>query len=336
MKKVVVFILVLIIILGAGILIAGMVLPNKVTVTRSILVGASKEEVFEQIVLFKNWPRWSPFHAIDTTMKITYDGVDGMNGSFYTWDSKNNDAGMGTMYNRGVSGTTMDYHIDFERPMKGTADGKIIVKDTLGQVKVTWLLTTVCSFPFNALQLFPFMNMEKMLGGSFEEGLAKLKGITKTHHIEEPKIAIKEISFPAHIYEGMRKTVGWNDIGRFFADTYPELGKGMSDKISGPGVGIFYTWDTVAKSSDLAAAFPVTDSTSKMLGCNFFFVDSARAFMAVQMGGYSASMKYHNALAREVAAKGKTSTFVIEEYITGPHDTPDSSKWITKIYYLTK
>jgi Polyketide cyclase / dehydrase and lipid transport len=336
MKKVVVFILVLIIVLGVGILIAGMILPNKITVSRSLLVKATKEEVFEQIVQFRNWPKWSPFHAIDTTMKITYDGVDGMNGSSYTWDSKNSDAGMGTMFNRGVSGTTMDYHIDIERPVKSTADGKLIVKDTLGQVKVTWTFATICSFPFNALQLFPFMNMDKMVGGSFEEGLAKLKVITEAHHVEEPRIAIKEVNFPAHIYEGIRKTVGWNEIGSFFAASYAELGKGMGDKIAGPGAGIFYSWDTVTKSSDLVASFPVADSSNKLLGCSFFFVDSCKAFVAVQKGGYSTSMKYRNALAQEVKAKGKTNTLVIEEYISGPHDTPDSSKWITNIYYLVR
>ncbi len=336
MKKVVVFILVLIIVLGVGILIAGMILPNKVTVSRSLLVKASKEEVFEQIVQFRNWPKWSPFHAIDTTMKITYDGVDGMNGSSYTWDSKNDDAGMGTMFNRGVSGTTMDYHIDFERPFKSTADGKLIVKDTLGQVKITWTFATITPFPFNAMQLFPFMNLEKMVGGSFDEGLAKLKIITEANHVDEPKIAIRELSLPAHIYEGIRKTVAWNDIGRFFGESYAELGKGMGDKIVGPGAGLFFSWDTVSKSSDLVAAFPVADSTNKLAGYSFFYVDSSKAFMAVQKGGYSSSTKYHNALAQEVAAKGKTNTLVIEEYIFGPHDTPDSNKWVTNIYYLFK
>ena len=179
MKKFLKFILVTILVLLAGILIAGLVMPNDITVTRSALVKGTKEDVFEQIVRFKNWPNWSPFYQMDTAMKLTYTGIDGAAGSAYTWDSKNNDVGSGAMTSTNVKGTRMDYHLEFVRPYKSIADGYLKVKDSAGMAKATWSFTTHMAFPMNALQLFPFMNMDKMVGGDFERGLANLRSVTQ-------------------------------------------------------------------------------------------------------------------------------------------------------------
>ncbi len=344
MKKFVLFVLILIAILVVGVLVAALVMPNDVTVTRSVVIKASRDSVFRQMVQLRNWSHWNPWLALDTNMKLTYGGTSGEQGSSYSWDSKNDDLGSGTTSITGIQDTKgakttsqMQFHIDFVRPMKGTADGVLGARDTAGMVRATWALTLHYSFPFNGLQLFPFMNSEKMVGGAFETGLEKLKAYTEARVVHAPVIPVKEVDYPAHIFEGMRQTVSFNDLMKFFSDSYTALGKEkITDKAAGPAAGIYFTWDTTNKTTDMLAGFPVTDSATRIKGAVFFTQDACKAFNALHKGTYATSMPVHEALAKEVAAKGMTRTMVIEEYLVGPMQEPDSTKWITSIYYLAK
>ncbi|MCD6011551.1 MAG: hypothetical protein K0Q79_1413 [Flavipsychrobacter sp.] len=335
MKKILKFLLILIIVLIAGVLIAGLVMPKEVFVTRTELMNASKEQVLEQTAKFKNWPNWSYWHAMDTGMKLTYEGVDGEPGSFYTWES--DQSGRAKLSNTGVSGNSMKFHIDFYKPFENTADGEFIITDTAGMSKITWNFKTTCPFPMNGLQIFPFMDMKRMLGTAFEEGLKKMKA-----HIEsEPKapaatMEIKEVDYPAHIFQGIRKTVSWNDIGQFFGESMGLLGAGIGDKIAGPGTGLYYTWDTAKHNSDMVAAFPVSDTTKKVKGSVIIHQEASKALMLEHKGPYGGMMGAHMALGQEVAAKGKTVSLVIEEYIVGMPAEMDSTKFVTNIYYLVK
>ena len=308
--------------------------PYDVPVSRSILIKAPKEAVFVQMVQFRNWPNWSPWYKIDSTMKFTYSGTDGQPGSSYTWAGIENKTGAGEMKNTGVEGTTMNFDVLFTKPREGSAHGILKAEDTAGMTKATWSFSIHTPFPFNAM--CAFISMDKLLGGDFESGLSNMKQYVESHTTITPLIEIKEVDYPAHIFEGIRETVAMSDMSKFFADTYSMLGKELGPKITGPAAGIFYTWDTANKNSDMAAVFPVSDTTKPATGAVILHAGPAKAFMAVQKGGYSTSMMYHTALAKRLAEKGLKQSLVIEEYIVSPYQQPDSNKWVTNIYYLVQ
>lgn len=338
MKKFLKFLLIAIIVLIVGILIAGLVMPNEVSVTRSTLINAPKEAVFEQMVKFRNWPHWSPFYELDTTATLTYSGEDGTAGSYYTWESKKDDVGAGKMTNKAVEGTKFDYDLNFIKPWESQAHGYFSATDSAGGTKATWSFTTHMPFPFNAMQLFPFMNMEKMLGESFDKGLGKMKAYVESNPSATGSAIyeIKEVDYPAHIFQGFRKTVGWNDIGSFFGQSMGQLGAGLGDKIAGPGTGLYYSWDTVNHSTDLVAAFPVSDTTKVVKGSVIVHQEASKALLLEYKGPYGNMMAAHGALQKEITAKGKMSTLVVEEYVVGMPVEQDSTKWVTNIYYLVK
>ncbi len=334
MQKFVRFILVLLITVGVVMLGLALYEPQDLPVTRSILIKAPKEVVFEQIVKFKNWTNWSPWYLSDTAMRMTFAGTDGISGCSYHWKGDENKSGEGDMKNTGVEGTTMNFDVSFTSPREGKAFGSLVVKDTLGITKATWNFSMHFGFPLNAMNAF--LNMDKILGGDFEFGLANLKKYAESHSVIAPVIEVKEVEYPAHIYEGIRKTVGMSDMMKFFADTYAALGKELGPRITGPASGIFYTWDTAKKNSDMAAVFPVTDTTKPATGTVILHAGPCRALMAVYKGGYSNELSYHNAITKRLAEKGLKQNLVIEEYIAGPHETADSAKWVTNIYYLVQ
>jgi len=63
--------------------------------------------------------------------------------------------------------------LEFIRPFKATNTTEFTFKPQDGQTLVTWTMTGRNNFMSKAFCLF--MNMDKMVGGDFEKGLANMK-----------------------------------------------------------------------------------------------------------------------------------------------------------------
>ena len=57
-----------------------------IQIVKSVTVKRSKEEVFNMVRYFKNFPKWSPFLAQDPTQKFEVKGNDGEVGAAYHWE----------------------------------------------------------------------------------------------------------------------------------------------------------------------------------------------------------------------------------------------------------
>lgn len=333
MKKALRFILVLLVVLVAVVLILAIVEPKDITVTRSVTIKAPKEVIFDQIVKFKNWTHWSPWYAMDPQMTLTYSGTDGQPGSGYHWvGTDTGKTGEGEMKNTSVTGTSMNFEVNFSKPMKNVALGMLKAEDTAGMTKATWSFSIHFKFPWNAMGAF--MNMDKELGKDFEKGLNNMKNFCETN--ASMSTGIMETQYPGRLFAGIRSTVKWDEMTKFFMDKYPMIGKEAGAKITGPSSALYYKWDTINKQADLVAAFPVSDSSSNIKGVSYFNIAPSKAVMYVMKGGYSGEMKAHTDIMKYIQSKGMAQYLVIEEYPTGPGTEPDSNKWVTNIYYLIK
>ena len=338
MRKFMLFVVVLLAVVVGVILALGIYEPKDITITRTTLIKAQKDVVFEQIVKFKNWTNWSPWYRIDSgNMKMTYYGTDGQPGSGYTWDGSDK-TGAGDMRDSALNGTQMTYHLTYTNPDRKDAWGDLIAVDTAGMTKVTWTCHIHFPFPFNAV--LSRLDMDKMLGGDFESGLSNMKVYMESHAgttvASSPAVEVKEVDYPGHIFEGVHNTVSMSDMMKFFDDARGEITTEAGTKINGVFAGIFYTWDTVGKNTDIMAGFPVSDSSVSIKGATFVYIPPSKAVMAVQRGGYERSMDTHNAIKKYMAAKGLVQSCVIEEYITDKTSESDNNKWVTNVYYLVK
>ena len=333
MQKFVRFVIGLLLVVGIAFFVLAFIEPNDITVVRTTMIKAPKEAVFEQMRYFKNWVNWSPWQKMDTGMKLTYYGTDGQPGSGYTWHGGSK-TGAGDMYDSAINGTQMTYRLTFTEPHKGLANGFLSATDSSGMTKATWSCSMHFGFPWNAMCVF--MNMDKLLGGDFEAGLNYMKTYVESHTTASTDVDVKEVDFAAHTYQGVRSTIGWGDMMKFNTDNYKLLQQELGSKIKGPQTGIYFTWDTTNKNSDMAVVFPVADTTAVVKGTTFITAGPAKAVMATLKGGYGAEMKYHDAIAKYMQAKGMARSYVVEEYVPGPQTEPDSNKWVTNIYYLVK
>ncbi len=338
MKKFLRFIGILILIVAVAWVILIFVEPKEETVERSITINAPKEMVLDQIVNFKNFAKWEPWYRRDTTTKMEYMGTDGQPGSSFHWTSSK--VGEGTMTNAGVENGMMKYNLNIIKPWKNTADGWLKVEDAgsnqtkSNQTKVTWNIHMNHPAPWNAMMVF--MNVGKMLGNDFESGLKNLKEYAEAHATmpASSDIAIKETQFPGHMYCGVRKTVTMADMNKFFMDTYGMLDQALQNRTSGPASGLYWSWDTVKHESDVAAVFPVSDTSKPVKGATFFNIPASGACMVALNGSYDGMMNAHSALRNYCVSKKMKVKAIIEEYIIGPRQEKDASKWVTNIYYL--
>ncbi len=312
--------------------------PEDITIVRSAVIKAPKEVVFDQIVHFANWPNWDPWSRMDSgKMKRTMYGTDGTPGSGYTWVGDK--TGSGDMRDSALSGTQLLYSLNIKEPHSGGGWGYLKADDTAGMTKVTWTITMHFGRPMNAMLIF--MNMDKMLGPDFENGLNNMKNYLESKAPAAPiasAIEVTEVDYPGHTFEGIRKTISMAamaDMAKLFQDAKTVMTANAADKINGTSAGIYFTWDTVKKETDMAAVFPVSEAKT-IKDVAVFNIPKSKAVMAVLRGGYGREMEAHGAITKHISEKGEAKGTVIEEYTIGPNEEPDSNKWVTNIYYLIK
>jgi len=151
--------------------------PGQFRITRSATMKAAPAVVFAQIDDFHNWEAWSPWAKLDPDAKAVFEGPPSGEGAKFSW-SGNDKIGQGTQtIVESKPDERIRIRLDFEKPMKDTSEAEFTFKPQDEQTQVTWSMSGKKNFVGKAVCMF--MNMDKMVGGEFEKGLASLKGIVE-------------------------------------------------------------------------------------------------------------------------------------------------------------
>ena len=159
------------------VLIAALFVKKEYAVEREITINKSKPEVYSYILLLKNQNNYSVWATIDPAMKKEFRGTDGTVGFVSAWESEDKNVGKGEQEITKISdGNRIDYEIRFTKPFKAINPAYMITESlSENQTKVKWGFSGKMNYPMNLMMLF--MDMEKMIGKDFENGLKKLKEI---------------------------------------------------------------------------------------------------------------------------------------------------------------
>lgn len=151
--------------------------PSAYRVVRSATMSAPPSAVFEQVNDFRNWIAWSPWEKLDPQMKRTHEGASSGVGAIYSWEG-NKQVGQGRMTITDSSpGEMIRIKLEFIKPFKATNTTEFTFQPQDSQTVVTWTMTGTKNFMFKAVSLF--MNMDKLIGGDFEKGLANMKSVVE-------------------------------------------------------------------------------------------------------------------------------------------------------------
>ena len=172
----------LIVILVAFVVFIGIVSlqPSEFHVVRSATMAAPPAAVFAQVNDFHKWEGWSPWAKLDPNAKSTFEGPSAGKNAIFRW-AGNDDVGEGSMtITESRPNELIRIRLDFVKPFENTADVEFTFKPESDRTTVTWSMAGKNNFIGKALCLF--MNMDKMIGDKYDEGLANIKAI-----VEAPK-----------------------------------------------------------------------------------------------------------------------------------------------------
>lgn len=177
MLKKIAIIFVSIILLGLGLLFGiACTKPDTLVVERSISIKKSPEDILPLIDNFHNWQRWSPWEDVDPNLHRTFSGPDEGKGATYSWEG-NNEAGSGRMEVEAASPSSVSIKLDFLKPFEGHYKTEFLLEPSSETTKVGWRMTGRNEFLSKVIQVF--MDMDQMIGGQYEKGLARLKQLAE-------------------------------------------------------------------------------------------------------------------------------------------------------------
>jgi uncharacterized protein YndB with AHSA1/START domain len=140
-------------------------------------MAAPADRVFEQINDLRKSPDWSPFIKLDKQIKYSFDGPQTGVGAVYRW-SGNDEVGEGSMtIVESQPNELVRMKLQFIRPMEDTAEAVFTLQPAGDRINVTWTMNGTNSFVEKAFCLF--MDLDKMIGDKFTEGLTDLKKIVE-------------------------------------------------------------------------------------------------------------------------------------------------------------
>lgn len=161
-------------ILGVFVVIAAL-RPAEYLIKRDIVINAKPEAIFPFLVSTKNADTWMPWKEQDPQVQITYSGPEEGIGSISSWDSPGQ-MGTGKAEIVGVvANQSVKTKITYTKPMEMNQDSEFILTPQGDSTQMTWTVTGNQPFIARLICTLMFMNMDKYVGGMFENGLNKLK-----------------------------------------------------------------------------------------------------------------------------------------------------------------
>jgi hypothetical protein len=161
----------------AAILVAATTQPDSYVVTRAATIAAPPAAVFPLVNDLKKWETWSPWAALDPSMKLTYEGPASGTGASYSW-AGNSQVGSGKLTileSRPTEEVRMK--LEFFEPMAAVCDTAFTFKPEGAGTAATWTMSGRNNYMSKVMCLF--MNMDKMIGADFEKGFANMKSIAE-------------------------------------------------------------------------------------------------------------------------------------------------------------
>lgn len=153
--------------------------PSSFQVSRSTTVSAPPAELFALVHDFHNFAEWSPWEKLDPSMKRTFSGPPRGVGAKYEWVG-NDQVGEGSMtIERETPDAEVVIELHFIKPFSALNTTTFAFAPAgADTTTVTWSMSGHNDFFGKAFSLV--MNMDKMVGGDFERGLATMKSIAES------------------------------------------------------------------------------------------------------------------------------------------------------------
>lgn len=331
MKALRITLIALIIVLAAGLILAAF-LPSSYNVERSLLIKAKPETISNMITDFHQWDSWSPWKGQDSAAVYTYNDTIGK-GANMSWDGSI--IGKGSLTITEVKPEGIVYSLRFIDPFESTSTGGFSLESSDSGTIVNWYDTGELGYPIGRLMSLIY-SFDEMMGPDFEKGLGKLKEEVEKKYEYTYPILEKNVDYG--IIAAIRKNITMDKIKEELGMAYGQIIEfTYKNKLTmtGPPMAISFAFDSL--HWDFEAAIPVDNEVK---GTELIQVKPSykgKAIYVVYKGPYEGSVQAYYDLEAYIKEHNLEQTGgPWEVYITDPAKEPDSTQWITEIYYPVK
>ena len=330
MKKILTVIIAILVL----VVLIGFILPEKVKIERSTDINTSADTVFQQVNNIKAWEAWGPWFEKDPDMGSVYsDTVEGVNAR-HCWDSENPEVGKGCLtIIESEANTRIKTQLDFDG--QNTGYGSWNFSEADGITTVTWGMEMDMGMnPFGRIMgLF----IEGMVAPDFEAGLSKLKDVCEAiPPAKKYPIAIEYMQIESQPIYSIKDSATTFEIGNKLIDLYIELNTHIvttGAAIAGQPIAIWHKYDP-GDYNILETAIPVAETNEGDGRIMAGSIDAGNVVRGIHIGSYHKAARSYMAIEEYVIDKGYVKVGPPwEQYITDPEEVPDTSMWITHIYF---
>ncbi len=169
--------------LAVGILIAAVLVyaafqPNTFLISRSVIMNAAPEKIYPYMSDFHKGELWTPYEKRDPSMKRTFSGSENGKGAVYEFAGDKKKVGSGRLeIIDAIPPTKVVLTLDLIEPMKGHNIVEYSIEPQSRGTKVTWSMRGTNNYLSKLI--CTFINVDKMVGGDFEAGLANLNALVE-------------------------------------------------------------------------------------------------------------------------------------------------------------
>ncbi len=332
--KLVKFALVSVFALLALVVAAALLLPRSIIVERSETVQAPASTVFPYVRYFERRQSWSPWRDLDPAMKAQIVGPDGLAGTVHRWDG-NDQVGSGE---EEIVGMEENHRVDTLLRLRGPftvqAESWLVLEPQGEATQVTWGYHGGIPLFLNVLA--PLIDFDQAIGADFEKGLRRLKELCEADEARRTfrGYRIREVFRPEQVYLTIRKQLPRAEVGRFLAASFAGLAEMAQGEGQGVPTGLFFAWNELEQTADVAAAYPVAASFSASRPDALVTVPGGRALVLDYSGDPEASAEAHLAMDDYMQAHGLAQVPpVVEEYLRVPEPGADPAETRIRIVY---
>ncbi|MBB5052649.1 uncharacterized protein YndB with AHSA1/START domain [Afipia massiliensis] len=164
-------------VLIAIVLIVAAMRPDIFRVQRSIDINAPAEKIFPLINDYRHWGSWSPYEKLDPAMQRTFSGAPNGKGSVYEWNGNKN-VGRGRMEILDATPSSkIVIKLDFFSPFEAHNTAEFTMQPKGNATNVTWAMQGPVPYMMKIMHMF--MNMDRMCGDQFQQGLSSMKAVAE-------------------------------------------------------------------------------------------------------------------------------------------------------------
>ncbi len=327
-------ILITLLIILVLLLIVGLFLPSDRHIESKIIISAPAYIVFNQVDNLRNWENWSPWAVRDSQMIMVYEGPASGVGAVSKWNSPLRQTGRGSI--KILESRPYEFIlIEIGFMERGKVLCPWVFSNTAGGTTVVWGLDMK---NMNLAERYFSLFVPGMLEPYYKQGLDSLKSVSERLHGMLGKIEELEIkAIPAITISD--SAIISNDVFRVLAGFLGELSaycKQRRIKPAAPPYCIYHRWDPKGYSK-IEAGIPVPVSLLGKGRIKPAQSPSGKALKIEYTGPYSSIVMPYEILIQYIKNKAySVAGSPWEVYLKGPWSEPDSTKWVTYIYYPVK